>query len=937
MILSTIRGRLTLLAALSMFALFGAQADAQRPRFVEGEVLVGVADDQHPATTIPMLERNVGVVAGHHPGLQTYRLRLHNGVSIASAIARLRRQHGVLFAEPNFIRHTCATPNDPNFSSNQYSPQLVNATGAWSIWAPQRQVIIAIVDTGVMNAHEDLTNKILRDQAGIVGYNAFTGVRSDANDDYGHGTHCAGIAAAQVNNGKGIAGIAGWDGSANSDTSFVKIMPVKVLDSSGSGSDATVASGVTWAADHGANVISMSLGESDYSYTLDSAVQYAYSKGCVVVAAAGNNGSDSPFFPAANANVISVAATNSSDGITAFSNYGSWVTVAAPGENIYSTYYNGSYVYSTGTSMACPHVAGEAALLLAQNATLTNDQASYLIRNNVNAYSTSNHYIAPNSGRINVGTALANIGSVPASNPGSAAFVKQDTTTQGNWKGVYGSQGYDVFSDIRSLPDTIKVAATGELPYVWDANPTVTTALQRGSGTGRIAACSYNAGLEIRDVNLTDGQTHQVSLYCLDYDPWYRTQTVDVLDADSNTVLSTQTLSNMQNGVYLVWKIKGHVKFRLTNTGPQNAVFSGLFFDAQGGNTGGGTSTNSASYVKTDTSTSGSWKGVYGTAGYNIINNAASYPAYASVSSSGNSNYTWAASTTDTQALQKAGTATDRIAACWYSGSNFVVDVNLTDGQTHQVSLYCLDYDAYNNWHRAQTIDVLDADTGAVLSTQSVGNMQNGVYVVWNIKGHVKFRLTNIVAGNGPNAVLSGIFFDTSGSPRVPPTATFLKTDTSTSGSWKGVYGTAGYNIINNAASYPAYASVSSSGNSNYTWAASTTDTQALQKAGTATDRIAACWYSGSNFVVDVNLTDGQTHQVSLYCLDYDAYNNWHRAQTIDVLDADTGAVLSTQSVGNMQNGVYVVWNIKGHVKFRLTNIVAGNGPNAVLSGLFFD
>ena len=197
-----------------------------------------------------------------------------------------------------------------------------------------------------------------------------------------------------------------------------------------------------------------------------------------------------------------------------------------------------------------------------------------------------------------------------------------------------------------------------------------------------------------------------------------RAQTIDVLDANTNTVLDTRNLSSFANGAYVVWNIKGHVKFRLTNTAgtAANAVLSGLFFDAQGSTGGGVVVSNTASYVKTDTGNSGSWKGVYGVAGYNVINNASSYPSYANVASSGNANYTWAASTANLPALQKAGTATDRIAACWYSGSNFLVDVNLTDGQTHQVSLYCVDYDQAN---RAQTIDVLDANTNARSSTRS--------------------------------------------------------------------------------------------------------------------------------------------------------------------------------------------------------------------------
>ena len=547
------------------------------------------------------------------------------------------------------------------------------------------------------------------------------------------------------------------------------------------------------------------------------------------------------------------------------------------------------------------------------------------------------HTIAANSGRINVGNALANIANVPAANPGTATFVKSDATTHGNWKGVYGGQGYDVIQDSVSLPASIVEASTGELSYVWDSNSSSASALLRGGGSGRIASCGYSVGSFIRDVNLTDGQTHQVALYCLDYDNNNRSQTIEVLDADTNAALDTQNLSSFQSGKYLVWNIKGHVKFRLTNTvANANAVLSGLFFDVAGAGGGGGTpANNTAAFVKTDSNASGSWKGVYGRDGYNIINNAVSNPSYANVSASGASSWTWAGSTSVSQALQKAGTATDRIAACLYSPSSFVVDMNLTDGQTHQVALYCLDYD---NNNRSQTIEVLDADTNAALDTQNLSSFQSGKYLVWNIKGHVKFRFTN-KAGVNTNTVLGGLFFDVvggggGGGGSVPSNvASFVKSDAGTSGSWKGAYGSAGYNIINNAVSNPSYANVSASGASSWTWAGSTSVSQALQKAGTATDRIAACLYSPSSFVVDMNLTDGQTHQVALYCLDYD---NNNRSQTIEVLDADTNAALDTQNLSSFQSGKYLVWNIKGHVKFRFTN-KAGVNTNTVLGGLFFD
>src|SRR5262249_30473821 len=162
--------------------------------------------------------------------------------------------------------------------------------------------------------------KMLRDANGnILGYDAINQVASAASDGFGHGTHCAGIAAAQVDNGIGIAGIAGWNGAAGtSDTSDTLIMPVQSLNSSRSRTDASVANGITWAADHGAKVISMSLGGPTYSTTLDNAIQYAWGKGCVIVAAAGNNGNSGYSYPGADANVISVAASDGSDKLASF-------------------------------------------------------------------------------------------------------------------------------------------------------------------------------------------------------------------------------------------------------------------------------------------------------------------------------------------------------------------------------------------------------------------------------------------------------------------------------------------------------------------------------------------------------------------------------------------------------------------------------------------
>jgi hypothetical protein len=169
------------------------------------------------------------------------------------------------------------------------------------------------------------------------------------------------------------------------------------------------------------------------------------------------------------------------------------------------------------------------------------------------------------------------------------------------------------------------------------------------------------------------------------------------------------------------------------------------------------TASGFASFVKTDTSTRGTWKSVYGLDGFDMVAdpsaNNPTNPSYATASMSGNSTYTWASSTSSTSALQKAAVgSTDRIAACWYSTTSFSIDLNVTGG-AHQVGLYLLDWD-HNG--RVETITITDAATNTVLDSRSAGNFANGVYDIWNISGHVKITITKT---SGSNAVTSGIFF----------------------------------------------------------------------------------------------------------------------------------------------------------------------------------
>jgi uncharacterized protein YndB with AHSA1/START domain len=164
-----------------------------------------------------------------------------------------------------------------------------------------------------------------------------------------------------------------------------------------------------------------------------------------------------------------------------------------------------------------------------------------------------------------------------ANDPPTANFVRMDVTTQGNWKGVYGSDGYAIFEDSAAYPAFARVVPEEKLDYTWDAKPASSRALQRGAA-GRIAACWYNPGSFSIDVNLIDEATHSVAVYMLDWDAQVRSTHVAVVDVLSSQVLDARTLSSYEQGAYLVWNIKGHVKLQFTSVGGPNAVVSGIFF-----------------------------------------------------------------------------------------------------------------------------------------------------------------------------------------------------------------------------------------------------------------------------------------------------------------------------------------------------------------------
>jgi hypothetical protein len=343
----------------------------------------------------------------------------------------------------------------------------------------------------------------------------------------------------------------------------------------------------------------------------------------------------------------------------------------------------------------------------------------------------------------------------------NVTYIGLDTATQGNWQGKYGTDGYAIANSNQALPSYGSFAPLNQLNWTWAGSTTDPRAPQTVAPAGRVASTWYSSTAFSLDVNLMDGKSHQVAVYALDWDDYQggRAETVQVVDANTNTVLDTRSISAFTNGMYLVWNITGHVRINVTNNISGNAVISGIFF---GGATTSSTNAALSSFVGLDMATQGNWQGEYGADGYAIANSNQALPSYASFAPLNQLNWTWAGSTTDPRDLQTV-TPPARIASTWYSSSEFSLDVNLTDGKSHQVAVYALDWDDYQGG-RAETVQVVDANSNAVLDTRSVSAFTNGMYLVWNITGHVRI---NAIMTSGGNSVISGVFFGSAGQTAV--------------------------------------------------------------------------------------------------------------------------------------------------------------------------
>jgi subtilisin family serine protease len=306
------------------------------------------------------------------------------------AVRQSLQQTGLFdYVEPDYYAEQGgATPNDSYYGSQWYLPKIASAD-AWTRTTGSAAVVIAVVDSGVYAAHPDLAGKL------VPGW-SFLKNNADTSDTTGHGTEVSGAMAAATNNGIGVAGVS-WSSV---------VMPLAVVEATSFAAYSDIAAAIQYAVDHKVRVINVSIGGTAASTTLQNAVDYAWNRGAMVFAAAMNSGVATPNYPGACNHAIAVSATDEGDGLAAFSNYGSWLTLSAPGTDILTTMNGGGYGYVNGTSFASPIAAGVAALVLAANPQLTSQQVVDILKQSADHPGAAGFDPYYGWGRVNAGRAV---------------------------------------------------------------------------------------------------------------------------------------------------------------------------------------------------------------------------------------------------------------------------------------------------------------------------------------------------------------------------------------------------------------------------------------------------------------------------------------------------------------------------------------------------
>ncbi|WP_255298382.1 S8 family serine peptidase [Brevibacillus dissolubilis] len=406
--------------------------------FVEHEVVVNFSPEPTSAQLQKLLKETNSKIKRDN----TTAMIIKSKTMTTNQLMKYFAEHpDSVYAEPNYLLLPNNTrPNDILYNRYQWNLPLIGLEQAWDVNRGSKEVTVAVVDTGIDLTHPEFSGKL------TTGFNVLTG---DAKpmDDNGHGTHCAGVIAARTNNREGIAGMS-WNS---------KIMPIKAIGADGSGTAFDIAEGIRWATDHGADVISLSVGNYTASAALKEACSYAYKHNVVLIAASGNDATNQPSYPAAYPEVMSVGAVDNHRQIADFSNYGNYIDVVAPGVDIPSTYIYKDYAALSGTSMATPHVAALASLLRSVSPDMSNRKIMEIINQTSTDLGPRGKDIHYGNGLINVNAALKKIPPHTNSSPDDA----WDTTVPGEQDNVVEPEPTDETAD-ETTDETTAPEKTGQ-------------------------------------------------------------------------------------------------------------------------------------------------------------------------------------------------------------------------------------------------------------------------------------------------------------------------------------------------------------------------------------------------------------------------------------------------------------------------------------------
>ena len=462
--------------------------------FASGRILV-MPHAGLPERALARIVKDSGGTGSRRIGQSQLRIvELPRGQEM-QAVATLKRNPHIEFAELDRRVAPAAAPNDPYFGSSWHLAKI-NASTAWDS-STGSGVTVAVLDTGVDAAHPDLSSRI------VPGWN-FHDNNSNTSDVHGHGSAVAGAAAATMNNAIGVAAIAGQ----------ARIMPIRIADANAYAYWSTVAQGLTWAADNGARVANISYVGVAGSSAVQSAAQYMKNKGGLVVVCAGNNNRDEGIAPTTT--MIPVSATDENDLKTSFSSWGGFVAMSAPGINVWTTQRGGTYGQWWGTSIASPVTAGVVALMMARKPTLSAAQIESLLYASAVDLGASGRDPVFGHGRVDAAAALRAVDGATASTTDTQApTVSLASPSGGSTVSGLVSVGVNASDDtgvsrVDLLVNGAVVASDTSAPFAfsWDStqvsNGSTTLSLRASDAAGNTAT---SAGVVVTVSNVTVADT----------------------------------------------------------------------------------------------------------------------------------------------------------------------------------------------------------------------------------------------------------------------------------------------------------------------------------------------------------------------------------------------------------------------------------------------